>query len=370
MTEKNEAVHCTTQDEWDFVTEKLNYKWANGTWKKYKSESVISLKGIQFGTPKDFEIDDYKIYTFDEWLTKRNLKRYEKGMKEIIIDVLEKTYTNKILRRTTQPLFMSNPGLGKSTIIREFAESKGVNMKKITLSQRMPNEVTGMVMPDLVAGKLIVMDSHELEDLKDGDILFLDEVFNGTLKQTLDAVLNLLEDRTLPTGKKLADIMIVAASNPQGLINITPQIKQRFDRYDLVFNADEYQELLKARYGMPEDISKHLCFLIKKETFESADWNYNTPRSLEKAINKMGCGVKSTYDEALLPFLSQKITCPADITSKGIKKGEEVEYLQLLKHIIERKNELVDVKPKIKNDTKNKIKESGASTNLPGRKRG
>jgi MoxR-like ATPase len=40
---------------------------------------------------------------------------------------------------------MSNPGIGKSTIIREFAEKKGVKMVKITLSTRMPNEVAGMV---------------------------------------------------------------------------------------------------------------------------------------------------------------------------------------------------------------------------------
>jgi MoxR-like ATPase len=66
-------------------------------------------------------------------------------MVELMNDVLSKTYDNPILRRTTVPLFMSNPGIGKSTIIREFAEKKGVKMVKITLSTRMPNEVAGMV---------------------------------------------------------------------------------------------------------------------------------------------------------------------------------------------------------------------------------
>ena len=136
---------------------------------------------------------------------------------------------------------MSNPGIGKTTIIREFAESKGVKMLKMTLSQRMPNEVVGMVMPDVKSGTLKVFDSYELSSLTDGDILFIDEVFNGTLKQTLDAFLNLLEDRTLPSGKKMANIMIVGASNPQGLINLTPQIKERFIRYDPKFSKEEYE---------------------------------------------------------------------------------------------------------------------------------
>jgi len=259
-------------------------------------------------------------------------------MKKRILDILENTYNNKELRKRTVPLLMSSPGMGKSTLVREFAEKKGVFMKKLTLSQRMPNEVSAMTMPNSKLKKLEVYDSHELSELKDGDILFIDEVFNGTLKATLDAFLNLLEDRVLPSGKKLADIMIVAASNPQGLINITPQIKERFIRYDLKFDEKEYQEYLKDKYGIPKTISKHLCTLIKKENFEHSDWNYRTPRSIEKAIIQIGCGLESPYDAELLPFLKQKIASPMDVSFLNIKKGEEVEFLELLKLIVQNNN--------------------------------
>ena len=265
------------------------------------------------------------------------IKQKEK-MRETIINVLEKTYNSSVLRKRSVPLFMSNPGMGKSTIIKEFAESKGVNMKKLTLSQRMPNEVSAMVMPNTKTHKLDVYDSHELNELQDGDILFIDEVFNGTLKQTLDAFLNILEDRILPSGKKLANIMIVAASNPQGLINITPQIKERFIRYDLKFNDVEFQEYLKDKYGMPENISKHLCLLINKEKFEHDKWNYITPRSVEKAINQIGNDLESPYSEILLPFLSQEINSPMDIVSLNIKEGESVKFIDLLKLIVKNNN--------------------------------
>ena len=273
-------------------------------------------------------------------------------MEELMLDVLNKTYDNLILRRKTVPLFMSNPGIGKTTIIKKFVEEKKVKMVKITLSQRMPNEVVGMVMPDVASGKLVVYDSHELNSLRDGDVLFFDEVFNGTLKQTLDAVLNLLEDRMLPSGKKLANVMIVAASNPQGLINLTPQIKERFIRYNLKFNTYEFQNLLKNKYGMPESVSSHLSMLINKEKFEQNEWDFVTPRSIEKAINQIGCDLQSPYDDIILPFLVKEIVSPMDIISLNIKKGENVEYLTLLKLII-------------KNDNKNQKQESRVTANLP-----
>ena len=159
-------------------------------------------------------------------------------MRKLIEEVLNKTYDNPILRKTTQPLFLGNPGGGKSTIVQEFAKKRGVNMLTTILSQRMANEVAGGMMPNSETRMWEMYDSFELRNLKDGDIWFIDETFNGTLKSTLDAVLNLLQGRVLPSGIKLADIMIVAASNPQGLIHLTPQIKERFTMYELKFDSN------------------------------------------------------------------------------------------------------------------------------------
>lgn len=264
-----------------------------------------------------------------------------------IKEILNKTYNNPILRRTTVPLLMSAPGMGKTTIVREFAKEKGVNMLKVTLSQRMPHEVISMMMPNQKTGKLEVYDSLEISSLKSGDILFFDEVFNGTLKATLDSVLNFTEDRITPSGKHIEGIFIIAASNPQGLINLTPQIKERFIMYDLKFNAEEYQEYLKDKYGMPEVVSKNLSILIGKEKFESITWNYMTPRSLEKAINQIGCELQSPYDDVLLPFLKHEIVLENSYGDLNYKKGDKIEYLTVLKTIIKKRNETV-VKPTAK----------------------
>lgn len=340
MEEEKEVVNCRTQVQWDFVCKKLGYTWAgNNISNIKKGETCLNLHSQNYDCIRYYSREGYKIYTFDEWLNKRNLNLInQKGMENIMLDVLNKTYDNPVLRKKTVPLFMSNPGTGKTSIIKKFAEDKGVKIVKITLSQRMPNEVVGMVMPDITTNRLVVYDSHELTSLNDGDVLFFDEVFNGTLKQTLDAVLNLLEDRMLPSGKKLADVLIVAASNPQGLINLTPQIKERFVRYDLKFQKEEYQKILKDKYGMPKSISNHLCLLIGKEKFEHDAWNFTTPRSIEKAINQIGCELASPYEDVLLPFLNEQLDSPIDISTIGVKKGDKVEYLKLLKLIVQKES--------------------------------
>jgi hypothetical protein len=145
----------------------------------------------------------------------------------------------------------------------------------------------------------------------------------------------------LPSGNKLADVLIVAASNPQGLINLTPQIKERFIRYDLKFNKEEFQKILKDKYGMPKSISANLCTLIGKEKFEHDDWNFTTPRSIEKAINQIGCDLTTPYDDVLLPFLSEQLVSPMDISSMSISKGDNVEYVKLLKLILQKESRFV-----------------------------
>ncbi len=64
-TKMKEYVNVTTQEEWDFVTEKLGYDWEYGRWDVYKSESYIILTRNLYGSIARFNKDDY--YTFQEW---------------------------------------------------------------------------------------------------------------------------------------------------------------------------------------------------------------------------------------------------------------------------------------------------------------
>ena len=60
--------------------------------------------------------------------------------------VLEKVYENKELRKTIVPLFIGNPGLGKTVIIEEFAKEKGAELVELITSQMSPFEISGIAM--------------------------------------------------------------------------------------------------------------------------------------------------------------------------------------------------------------------------------
>lgn len=252
-----------------------------------------------------------------------------------ILNILEKVYASKHLRRTMVPCFMSSPGQGKSKTIKAFADSKGKKMVKITLSQRMPNEVIGMLMPDLQNNEMVSLDSKDLLSLKDGDILFFDEMFNGTLKQTLDAVLNFLEDRILMSGRPLADVMIVAASNPEGMIPLTPQIKERVVLYNIAFKESDFTRYLVDKYCMPDSVAAHFSSIVRKESFSDINkWNYNSARSVEKAINAIGRGVPHPNKDVFYAVLVIKIELPIDLPEIDKVKGDKIPYIDLLTEIL------------------------------------
>ena len=252
-----------------------------------------------------------------------------------ILNILEKVYASKHLRQTMVPCFMSSPGQGKSKTIKAFADSVGKKMVKITLSQRMPNEVIGMLFPDLQNNEMVALDSKDLLSLKDGDILFFDEMFNGTLKQTLDAVLNFLEDRILMSGRPLADVMIVAASNPEGMIPLTPQIKERVVLYNIAFKAGDFNRYLIDKYYMPDNVAAHLGSIVQKESFSDINkWNYNSARSVEKAISAIGRDVPHPNETEIRTALKGLVELPIDLPEIDKAKGDKIPYIDLLTEIL------------------------------------
>jgi len=82
-----EAVHCPTQEEFDYVTEKLGYKWSlTYPFDKYTTDSCIRI-GVQcYGRKSDFE--GYVILSFQEWCTKNN----HEGLKPWVAQVGDWVY--------------------------------------------------------------------------------------------------------------------------------------------------------------------------------------------------------------------------------------------------------------------------------------
>ena len=219
-------------------------------------------------------------------------------------EVLEKVYNNDELRKSVVPLFIGNPGLGKTVLIDSFAKEKDVTLVELITSQMSPFEISGIAMPDKDVKKMVYYNFDKLENLKDGDILFFDELLNGN-PIVLNACLTILEQRKFISGKPLPNIMIVAAANPQGMSPLTPQIKERFIWYDVKFEEDIWIEYMIKKYSITKSIGSKLANLIKNEKFTSN--NFYTPRSIDKAVNMLLNSVPTPYESSLSTILMENI---------------------------------------------------------------
>lgn len=250
-----------------------------------------------------------------------------------IYEVLEGVYTNDSLRRTIVPLFVGNPGIGKTVIIEQFAKDKGVKHVELITSQMSPFEISGIAFPDKDSKKMEYYNFDKLENLQDGDILFFDELLNGN-PVVLNACLTILEQRRFISGKPLPNIMIVAAANPQGMAPLTPQIKERFLWYDVKFSSEMWAEYMFKKYGLVKPIASKLSALITKEEFTGN--NFYTPRSIDKAVNMIIHGVPTYYENTIKPILETLIENKTGNTvvlsdGKEIAPNEQMSWLQLIR---------------------------------------
>jgi hypothetical protein len=177
-------------------------------------------------------------------------------------------------------------------------------------------------------------DFDALLSLKDGDILFFDEVLNGN-PTVLNACLTILEGRRMISGQELPDIMVVAAANPQGMVPLTPQIKERFVWYKVHFDSKMWiEDYMKPKFNITNSIGKKLANLIHKENFSGS--NYFTARSVAKAVNMIINNVPTPYYPVIEPILSElvgnNLEDRVDLgNGKFLEIGEKISWLQLIR---------------------------------------
>lgn len=287
--------------------------------------------------------------------------------------VLEGIYRVPSLRKKIVPIFMGDPGLGKTFLInefKEFAQENKVNfvdffdtisidpkLVQYIGSQVSPLEVSGIGIPDRDSKEMVYYNYNKLASLKDGDILFFDELPNSN-PAVLNALLTVINDRVMISGDKLPDVMIVAAGNWQGMSPMTPQIKRRFKWYRVKFIKSMWIKYMNTKYHMPKEIGEKLSDLIKAETFEG--YNFNTPADLDDVVNMSIFEVKlpDEYRKNILPILNTMIQNPynEDIEQDGkiiLAKNEMISWLKL-KHL-ERDYKFPKLKELLKNTSENEI---------------
>ena len=189
--------------------------------------------------------------------------------------ILESMYD---LRSEMVPCFIGAPGIGKTQGLYEFAKKKGVNVVTFILSNTVPSEVSGIRMPDKESKRMEVFDDMRMASLKDGDILFFDEILEAP-PMLWSACLTLIQDRIMASGRKLPDVFIVAASNEVASPGIIPaSTRDRFQFIQLKFDPEHWIRWFEERYGVCPPVE--LAYQCIQE--DSSTYNILTPRRVTK----------------------------------------------------------------------------------------
>lgn len=129
---------------------------------------------------------------------------------KMICDCLE------ISKRSNVPmLFLSNPGVGKTTAVKKYGEINGYNVVELRGNQSSPEDILGFYVNNPKTKALELKFPSWFTRIVDGKkptILFIDEITTAN-EFTQAALLKLIFDREIDTVKLPNNCLIVAAGN-------------------------------------------------------------------------------------------------------------------------------------------------------------
>ena len=197
-------------------------------------------------------------------------------------------------RKYIVPCLEGPAGIGKTAAVKQAAsELSAGKVVTIIASQILPNEVSGITMPVVESKAMEIFDHFRLSSLEDNDVLFFDELLEAD-ELVLSACLTLIESRELMSGRKLPDVMVVAATNPSIKPNMLKEnIRQRFVWRKFDIDREGCREYIKntCRFDPGNE-------LINKLVASGDEYNILTPRSLTKMCQWMA--EATNEDEAMV----------------------------------------------------------------------
>ena len=261
------------------------------------------------------------------WLEKYKINRTEENPMKSDDKIYHLIEQADRCRKDIVLCLLGKPGIGKTEAIERFARDHGRNVVHIIASQILPNEVSGMTMPNQETHSMDVFDHYRLSHMKDGDILFFDELLKGQ-QHVLNACLTLIQERRLMSGTKLPDVLIIAAANPLATpMQLPPEIRQRFMFVEVEWDQNAWIKYMKQEDFGDERNLDNLAKEVQKEVDgKFSDWNTLTPRTATKLCRWMrACGCNQNVREYIVDIFGYNIaslieSCANVVCAKSSKQ--------------------------------------------------
>lgn len=188
------------------------------------------------------------------------------------------------------PYLWGPPGIGKSSIVHQFAKKNGFKMIDMRLVQKEPTEIRGCLYIDNGQAKWAISEDLPRED--EYTIIFLDEL-NLAPKITQKAAYQLILDRRLGTYELPSKVFLVAAGNREtDGCSVEKMTSALCNRFMHILNIEPNLEEWILNYAIPNNLEHLVVSFLKwkPSLFYKFDKNakaFPTPRSWESVSTIM-----------------------------------------------------------------------------------
>ena len=244
-----------------------------------------------------------------------------------VTKITQSEYKENLTVKENNMLIFGKSGIGKTAIVKEFAEENGLKLLDYDLAGRLPEEVAGI---PAVNGEFYTRTlDKELEDFfkkkGEGYILLFDEINQGSpdTLNTLYRITHPNPDMRTWAGHNISKCQIVACGNMSDgtdgtvyLTDLPTPLINRFYVFELVASDKDTIKYLKNKYKNIPQVTKYINVLLS---------NKISPRDIDEVLKNLQYEYSSRFIEAKV---GAALTAKLFDMQKNIKSIDPAEFIK------------------------------------------
>lgn len=255
-----------------------------------------------------------------------------------VTKITQSEYKENLTVKENNMLIFGKSGIGKTAIVKEYAEENGLKLLDYDLAGRLPEEVAGIpaVKGDFYKRTL----DEELKDFfaceGEGYILLFDEINQGSpdTLNTLYRITHPNPEMRVWAGHRISKCQIVACGNmsdgTDGTVYLTElptPLMNRFYIFELVASNKDTTNYLKNKYKNIPQVAKYIKVMLDSNI---------SPRDIDEVLKNLQYEYSNRFIEAKI---GSALTAKLYDLQKGIKNLDPAELLKNARKVYEQFNE-------------------------------